>query len=221
MMRVVRVLSCAVMLLVALAARGEAQTSGVMVSDDSRFYAGVTFGATFGHKSSGSVGAEFGAHLTNPIAVFLEVGQMMNVGTESLDQRAQTIANAVGATSSASYEATYFAIGVRVAPDFALKYRPYVALGFGTAKVKAETALAVNGTTVPPESLGVQFGSDLNGSETKPYFTLGGGVLYPFTTRFFADVSYRYGRIFSDTGAIENDQGINTNRIQALVGVKF
>src|SRR5262249_32091741 len=159
---------------------------------------------TFGHKSSGSVGVEAGGQLGGPIGVFIEGGRMMNVGTDDLDARALKIANAVGATASASYKVNYFAVGVRVAPDFALRARPYVVLGGGVASVRAETAFAVNGTTVPPESLGVQIGSDLSGSEKKGYFTIGGGVMYPLMTRFFVDGSYRYGHISAKTDAIEN-----------------
>ena len=218
MMRVVRVVSCALMVALACAAPSAAQTS---TSDDSRVYAGVSFGATFGHKSSGSVGAEVGGMLTGPVGIFLEGGRMMNVGTESLDTRATRIANAVGATASASYKVNYFAVGVRIAPDYALRFRPYFVVGGGLAQVKAETALAVNGTTVPPESLGVQFGSDLNGSEKKGYFTLGGGVFYPIMNRFFVDGSYRDGRVGKKTSEIENDEGINTNRLQLVVGVRF
>jgi opacity protein-like surface antigen len=205
----------------ALAAQSAAQTSTAGMSDDSRFYAGVTFGATFGHKSSGAVGVEAGGQLAGPVGIFVEGGRMMNVGTQSLDDRAATIANAVGATASASYKANYFAVGLRIAPDFALHFRPYLVIGGGLAQVRAETALAVNGTTVPPESLGVQFGSDLNGTEKKGYFTIGGGVLYPITNRFFVDGSYRYGRIGKKTSEIENDEGINTQRLQLGVGVRF
>jgi opacity protein-like surface antigen len=218
MMRLARVVSCVFVCLFAVAVASEAQPPAV---DESRFYAGVTLGATFGHKSSGSVGGEIGGQFSGPIGAFIEFGRLMNVGTEDLDTRALRIANAVGATASASYKVNYFAVGVRVAPDLALRARPYVVLGGGLAQVRAETALAVNGTTVPPENLGVQFGSDLNGTEKKGYFTLGGGVTYPLLTRFFVDGSYRYGRIFPKTDVIENDLGINTNRLQVAVGVKF
>jgi opacity protein-like surface antigen len=218
MMRFARVVSCVLVGLLAVAGRSEAQPPA---GDESRFYAGLTLGATFGHKSSGSVGVEAGGLISGPIGIFLEGGRMMNVGTEDLDARALRIANAVGATASASYKVNYFAVGVRVAPDFALRARPYVVLGFGLAQVRAETALAVNGTTVPPENLGVQFGSDLNGSEKKGYFTIGGGVMYPLMTRFFVDGSYRYGRIGAKTDVIENDKGINTNRLQIVIGAKF
>src|SRR5262249_38117406 len=138
------VVSCVFVALLAVAGRSEAQPPA---GDESRFYAGLTLGATFGHKSSGSVGVEAGGMRGGPIGIFVEGGHMMNVGTEDLDARAQKIANAVGATASASYKVNYFAVGVRVAPDFALRARPYVVLGGGVAKVTSETALAVNGTT--------------------------------------------------------------------------
>src|SRR5262249_11297602 len=64
-------------------------------ADESRFYAGLTLGPTFGHKSSGFVGIEAGATVQGPVAVFVEGGHMGNVGTADLDARAQTIANAV------------------------------------------------------------------------------------------------------------------------------
>src|SRR5262249_50917734 len=69
--------------------------------------------------------------------------------------------------------------------------------------------------------LGVQFGSDLSGTENKGLFMIGAGVTYPFSDRFFADITYRFGRIFSKTSAIENDTGINTQRAQIGLGVKF
>jgi opacity protein-like surface antigen len=219
MMRCAHVAMFVVIGLVAVAARSQAQAP--VGTDSSRFYADVTFGATFGHKSSGSIGGEAGFHVTNPLAIFIEGGRMSNVGTEDLDARALRIANAVGATASTSYKVNYFSVGARVAPELYWPVRPYGLFGFGLAQVRAETALAVNGTTVPPESLGVQFGSDLNGTEKKPFITVGGGFLYTFATRYFADVSYRYGRILPKTSVTENDQGINTNRLQVGVGIKF
>lgn len=219
MKRFARVACVVVALLIIAASNSSAQPP--VGADESRFYAGLTLGPTFGHKSSGFVGIEAGAWVQGPVAVFFEAGHMNNVGTSDLDTRAQTIANAVGATASASYKVNYFAFGVRVSPDLAMKIRPYVSLGGGRAQVKAETALAVGGTTVPPENLGVQFGSDLNGTEGKGYFTFGGGVLYTFAQRYYTDLSYRYGRVGAKTSQIENDKGINTNRLQIGVGVQF
>jgi hypothetical protein len=212
--------SCVAICLLALAARGQAQTQAP--TDTSRLYVEFTGGATLGHKSSGSVGGEIGYQITGPYFVFFEGGHMGNVGTSDLDARAKTIGDAVGATASASLKINYFDAGIRYNPKVMLSmFHPYLALGFGAAPVKVQTSLAVNGTVVPPESLGVQFGSDLGGTETKGFMMIGGGVNYPFAKRYFADGSIRYGRVFAKTSVIENDTGINTLRVQFGIGVRL
>lgn len=218
MMRFARVASFVVIGLVALTVPSQAQTATAM---DSRYYAGVDFGATFGHKSSGFFGAEAGARITGPLAVFVEGGQMRNVGTEDLDQRALKIANAVGATASAAYRLNYVDLGIRFSPSMPWTLHPYLVFGAGIAEVRATTALAVNGTTVPPESLGVQFGNDLNGTARKPFITVGGGVTYPLMKRLYLDGSFRYGRAIANADQGATDTGINTQRLQLGVGVRF
>ncbi|HEV3062516.1 MAG TPA: outer membrane beta-barrel protein [Vicinamibacterales bacterium] len=220
MKRFARVVSCVAVCLLFVSARGQAQTQDP--SDTSRFYVEFTGGATLGHKSSGSVGGEIGYQVTGPYFVFFEGGHMANVGTTDLDARAKTIGDAVGATASASLKINYFDAGIRYNPKVMLSVlHPYLALGFGAAAVKVQTSLAVNGTVVPPESLGVQFGSDLNGTTTKGFMMIGGGVNYPFAKRYFVDGSIRYGRVFARTSAIENDTGINTLRVQFGLGVRL
>lgn len=221
MMRFARAASFVVIGLAALTARGQAQTPAATTSPESRFYAAFDFGATFGHKSSGFFGVEGGAHVRGPFAVFFEAGHMPNVGTEDLDERALLIANAVGATASASYKINYFDGGVRYSPPMPWMVHPYLVFGVGLANVTATTDLAVNGTTVPPETLGVQFGSDLNGTTHKPFITIGGGVTYPFMKRYFVDGSFRYGRAIANAeeGAVE--AGINTQRAQLGIGIRF
>ena len=203
----------------------QAQTSAAG-TDQSLFYADFTAGATFGHKSSGSVGAEGGYHVADDVDVFVEGGRMANVGTQDLDNRASTIANALGATFSASQKVGYFDVGVRYhLPDHWVSrarvrstvLHPYVAFGVGVAHVRNETVLSINGTP----DVNVQYGSDLNGTLNKALVMFGGGVTAPFAKRFLVDVSYRYGRIFAKTGEIENDVGINTNRLQFGFGVRF
>lgn len=218
-MRLARVVSCIVLTLFALAPRAQAQAAPP--DETSRFYAEFTGGATFGHKSSGSIGAEGGYRISGPFLVFFEVGHMFNIGSSDLDARAQTIGDAVGASTNAAQHITYYDGGLR----YNLKHRvkmfdPYLALGFGAASVNTETALIVNGTVVPPESLGVQFGDDLNGTVTKAFITFGGGFNYTFKTKYFADFSLRYGHVLT-SGDIENDTGINTLRAQFGVGMRF
>lgn len=221
MMRVARVVSFVLIGSLALVARSHAQTP-VVGADAYKFFAAFDAAATFGHKSSGAFGGEVGMpHVMGPLGVSFEFGQMKNVGTEDLDARAQLIANAVGATASASYKANYFDVAARYAPTMGWKAQPYVLFGVGIAQVRAETALAVNGNTVPPESLGVQFGTDLNGTVKKPLIVFGGGAMYPLTERVFVDGSFRYGRILPKTSETENDKGINTARAQIGVGFRF
>jgi Outer membrane protein beta-barrel domain len=219
MMRFARVVSCVLFGLLALAARGQAQTPGA--SDTSKFYVEFDTGASLGHKSSGFFGGEAGYRITGPIAVFAEGGHIGTVGTSALDAKAKKIADAVGATSDASYSINYFDAGIRFTPDMVLgAVHPYLAVGFGAASVTAQTTFFVNGAAVPPESLGIQTGSDLDGAETKGFFTFGGGVTYVFGKRYFVDGSFRYGYVMSKS-TIENDSGINTVRASIGVGVTF
>lgn len=216
MMRAARVASMLALVVCAAApARAQGQAA------DQKYFAEFTLGATLGHKSSGSVGAEGGYVLNRDWDAFVEVGRMFNVATSDLDARAQLIANAVGATQSASSKATYVDFGARYKPTTGWPVDPYVAAGIGFAHVRNETVLSVNGNAVPPESLGVQFGNDLNGSANKALLVIGFGVTKAFAQRYLYDLSYRYGRIFPKGGDIENDTGINTQRLQAAVGVRF
>ena len=221
MVRFVRVLSYAVIGLLAVAARVQAQAAPVL--DTSRFYAEFTGGANFGHTSSGTLGAEGGYRIKGPWQVFFEAGHMFTVGSSDLDARAQTIGNAVGATTSASYKISYYDGGVRYNPQILFRnmFEPYLELGFGGATVTAQTTFVVNGTVVPPESLGVQLGEDLSGTVGKGFIMFGGGATYAFATRYFADGSLRYGRVLARTSVIENDTGINTLRLQFGVGIRF
>ena len=223
MMRVARVASFVIVGFLVMAARSQAQTPAPAAST-SKFFAAFDAAATFGHKSSGAFGGEVGMnHIWGPLGASIEGGQMKNVGTEELDARALVIANAVGATASASYRANFFDIAVRYTPTMKMNFKgqPYVLFGAGVAEVRAETALAVNGTTVAPESLGVAFGTDLNGTVRKALIVFGGGVMYPVTNRIFVDGSFRYGRILPKTSETENDTGINTARAQVGVGIVF
>jgi len=221
MMRMVRVVPMLFAITVASAATLRAQTS---TTDETKGYAEFNLGPTFGHKSDLSVGGEGGWEVKRDLDVFFEFGHIGNAASSDLESRANTIANNVGAAANVIAKVNYFDFGVRYrfivnAPNV----RPYVAAGFGGAHVTTQTTFTVNGTTVPPENLGISIGPDLSGSQTVPFFMLGGGFTYAFVTRYFADISYRYGRVFEKTDADGNVQlaGFNTNRLQVGVGIKF
>jgi opacity protein-like surface antigen len=184
--------------------------------------------ATFGHKSSSSAGGELGLRLDERWDLFLEIGRMANITTTATEDRARIIGNAIGATANPIQHATYFDIGARYnvqAIRAALAWHPFVLAGLGIARVRAETTFSRSGATISDSDLanvyGVQLGSDLSGSLTKGLFTLGGGVHRPFKNRYFVEGSYRYGRIFARSGQIEGDKGMNTQRLQVGVGLRF
>ena len=199
---------------------GQAQTAAGSAAEP-RIYVEVAGGASFGNKSDKSVGGEAGVRVATGLDVFLEGGHIGNAATADFDARGQKIANAVGATVSGVQKVNYFDAGLRYHVPVVMAVHPYVALGAGIAQVANSTILSVNGTAVTPESIGVQAGSDLNGTIRKTFIMFGLGADYNFTKPFFVDVSYRFGRILPNTSETENDVAINTSRIQIGVGVRF
>jgi opacity protein-like surface antigen len=195
--------------------------------DSGKFSAAFTVGATLGHKSSSSFGGEVDYKLGTEWEAFVEFGRMRNVASSDTDDRALVVANSIGASvSSVAAKATYFDAGVKyLFLPFKGGYQPYANLGFGAARVSQSVVFGANGAELSESQLldqyGVQLGSDLAGSTTKPLFLLGAGVSRNFLGRYYFDVSYRYGRIFAKTGTIEDDKGINSQRFQVGVGIHF
>ncbi len=211
-----------VMLLFARGVLAQTPAPAAQSSDEETpFYAAVDAAATFGHKSAGAFGGELGYHINKSFDVFLEGGHMTNVGTSELDARAQGLANSLGGSSSASYKVNFFDIGGRYIfqVESRPKVHPYVAVGFGLASVTAQTVITVNGQALGPDQ--ITYGSDLNGTADKFMFMLGGGAHYSFSDRYFADLSYRWGRISPKPDEIPDDTAIVTQRLQIGVGVRF
>jgi len=209
-------------MLIALMVAGRVGTVDAQTTDE-QWYAEFTAAATLGHKSDSSVGGELGYTWTDERQLFFEFGRMGNVATSAVDERAQFIARAIGASASVAQKATYFDAGLKYRLAERGKWRPYGLLGLGLARVKTQSNFSVNGNDVTNQldQFGVQLGSDLSGSVTKFFLTVGVGANVPFGRRYLADLSYRYGRIFGRGGAIEDDAGINTQRVQGGVGIRF
>jgi opacity protein-like surface antigen len=202
-----------------------AQTPGVATDNESRpWYGELAAAATFGHKSSGSVGLEAGYSLSDAWQLFVEVGRMSNVATTDVDQRGQIIANYISGSVSTVQRAAYFDAGVKYSLVPIGMWHPYGVLGLGGASVKTSTAFAVNGVDVTGQLLdvyGVRLGNDLSSTLTKLFLTVGVGATMPFRSRYLVDIGYRYGRIFPKTSVIDQDKAINTQRLQAGIGVRF
>jgi opacity protein-like surface antigen len=220
MMRLVRVVTCFGIFVAAGISSAQAQTAA-----EPRWYGEVTAAATLGHKSDSAFGVEGGGRLTKMLDVFAEGGHMGNVGNQDLEERARKVADFIGGTAgSTAYKLNYFDVGVKYRVPYYLKYHPYVAIGFGVASIKPEVAFSVDGADVTGQldQFGVQLGSDLSESQTRPLFVIGAGAQIDFLKRYFADVTYRYGR----TSQGESDgevviEGLNTQRVQVGFGIRF
>ena len=87
-----------------------------------------------------------------------------------------------------------------------------------------EVTFAVNGNDVTDQlpALGVQLGADLSESHNTFLFVLAFGTHANFGSRYFADLTYRYGR----TAGVSEDnevlvKGLNTQRVQVGAGIRF
>jgi opacity protein-like surface antigen len=219
MMRFARAVTCAVVIVMAGADRSQAQTTS-----EPRWYGEIAAAATLGHKSDKAIAVEVGGRLAGTLDVFVEGGHMGNVGTADLEARAQKIANFIGGTvGSTADKVNFIDVGVRYRVPMTGMWHPYVAFGVGVAKVKPEVTFGVGGADVTGrlEDFGVQLGSDLTDSLNKTFIMAGFGTTVRFASRYFADISYRYGHILAKTSVIENDVAIKTQRVQAGIGIRF
>jgi len=190
-------------------------------ADAGRTYVEINGGATFGTKVSGWIGGEVGFRLSDAFDVFGEGGQMLDNTTNALQNDAQQIAGYLGSATGqpSSYTAkqpiTYFDGGMRYNMRLE-RMVPYIALGVGAARVSHDVHFFVNGTDVTGQlpSYGVALGTDLAGDVTKALVVIGIGTHVGFGERWFADIGYRYGRIFDTTP-------INTSRLLVGAGVTF
>lgn len=199
--------------LICIASVAQAQTAPV-----SRKYVEFAVGPTFGHTSNVSLGVEGGIPLNDSFDVYVEGGRMRNVATSDLDAAATVVAQFIGGTGVAKQSVGYFDAGIRYLVPTTAQFEPYVSLGLGVAKVSRSATFTVAGTDVTSQLLdrfGVQLGGDLLEDETKTLLTFGLGARFNVRKNLIGDVSYRYARIFLA------EEGLNTNRLQFGIGVRF
>jgi opacity protein-like surface antigen len=178
-------------------------------------------GASVSHETSGFVGAQGDLHLTRHVALFVEGGKIWDASTSDLAAGAARIASVMGTTSSVDDHIAYADAGVRLSIPLDVGAEPYIAGGFGAARVRTATTFAGSATTSALGAWTTQIGTDLNGSVTKPMVMAGAGAAIPFSRRVFADLSVRYSRVLAKTSQIANDQAIDLVRLQAGLGVRF
>ena len=195
----------------------------VASAQDDRGYVEGVLQSAFGNVTSQSYGVEAGVTITRRVQVFGEFGAVRDVATASIGTAAQQIAGFLSQTqSNVAYRVkqpvTFGAGGVKFIIPTSGSLRPYVLAGAGIASVKQDVIFTVGGSDVTSAlaaQYGVQLGSDLSGSFTKPMITAGAGLMWPAWQRLVVDVNYRFGRILAE------DEGINVSRAGIGVGVRF
>ena len=201
MKRLVRIVAVMAAGLVATAGAAHAQTA-----DTGKFYAEATASSSFGHTSSGAFGAEIGYRLTKLFGVYLEGGRIKNVASADVEAKAKIIGDALGTTAKVTQAMNYFSAGVTAEFPMGGRFTPRAQVGFGGSGVETKTVFGV-----APGSQ-VLLGGDLTGHYRKSYFTIGVGTHVAIAGQWFADVSYRYGKI-GDYADFESN-AIKINRIQ-------
>lgn len=207
----------------ALSGVASAQTQASAAADADHGYVEAVIQSAFGNVTSQSYGAEGGITVRPNIQVFVEAGMVRDVATSSIGTAAQIIAGFLSQTQAnvafrVKEPVTFGVAGVKFVVPTAGKLRPYVLAGAGMASVTQDVAFTVGGsdvTSVLATQYGVQLGTDLSGSFTKPIIVAGAGAMWPAWQRLVVDLQFRFGRILAEDG------GINVSRAGIGIGVRF
>ena len=217
-----RVFVAVVMGTLALSGVARAQAPAT-APDADRGYVEAVIQSAFGNVTSQSYGAEGGITVRPNIQVFVEAGMVRDVATSSIGTAAQIIAGFLSQTQAnvafrVKEPVTFGVAGIKFVVPTAGKLRPYVLAGAGMASVTQDVAFTVGGSDVTSSlatQYGVQLGTDLSGSFTKPMIVAGAGAMWPAWQRLVVDLQFRFGRILAEDG------GINVSRAGIGVGVRF
>jgi opacity protein-like surface antigen len=215
-----RCLAIGALVTLAFVPRASAQTAP---SDADHGYVEGVVQSAFGNVTSQSYGAELGVTLMPHLQVFAEGGMVGDVATPEIGAAAQAIAGFLSQTQAnvqfrVKQPVAFGAAGLKYVVPTAGPLRPYVMGGGGIARVKQDVTFTVGGSDVTPNlasQFGVQLGTDLSGTFTKPMIVAGAGLTWPAWQRLVVDVQYRYGRIFAE------DNAIAVSRAGIGLGVRF
>jgi len=192
-------------------------------SDADRGYVEGVIQSAFGNVTSQSIGAEIGVTIKPNLQVFVEAGQVRDTATASIGAAAQLMAGFLSQTQSnvafsVKEPVTFGVAGLKYIVPMAGAVRPYVLGGAGIASVKQNVAFTIGGSDVTSSlasQYGVQLGTDLSGSFTKPMIVAGAGAMWSPWQRLIVDLQFRFGRILAEDGAI------NVSRAGVGIGVRF
>lgn len=211
---------CAFLILGMLAFGGLAEAQSGAPAVDRGYVEGVAQSA-FGNITSQSYGIEGGYPVTEQITVFAEFGRVADVTTAGLSDAAALIAGALssvqsGSSYSVAEPVSFLAAGAKYLTPPVGRLQPYVLGGFGLATVKKDVVFNVDNVDVTSrlDDYGIVLGSDLSGSTSSAMFVLGAGATLPIRGRLFADLQFRFNRIFAD-------EPISVGRVGLGLGVRF
>ena len=218
-MRSVVALAMAIM---AWGSAASAQTAPAASAED-RGYVEAVVQSAFGNVTSQSYGVEGGVTVKPNLQVFAEAGMVRDVASTGIGAAAQLIAGFLSQTQAnvafrVKEPVTFGVAGVKYLFPATGSIHPYALAGGGLASVTQDVVFTIGGTDVTSSlstKYGVQLGSDLSGSYTKPMIVAGAGVMWQGWQRLVLDVQFRFGRILAEDG------GVNVSRAGIGVGIRF
>jgi len=193
------------------------------------WYAGGFTGAAAAKKAGGVAGAEAGMRVWRTLDLLAEVGWFQNAvnsGTTAATGPLVAYLQATqGQPASASVKApaTFATIGGRWVFESQRKFRPYVIVAVGGARVNIKSSFSLGGTDITSTlaTKGVTLGQDLTGHSSHVAVTAGGGVLIPLGMvmprlgMWYLDAGYR------STSIATPGQSTNVNRFNVGFGARF
>jgi opacity protein-like surface antigen len=191
-----------------------AQGTGANLKDAGGYVTGLAGFATSTDNTTGDVQLEGGVRIAPHVKLFGDIGRFGNLQGDlqpTLDATTSSLAanQGLAVIGSGSLPATYFTGGLRVEVPTGTRVMPYILGGVGVARLSPTPRFTFSSGTLPDGTtpdVGTDVTSALTqaGTLTVPpassafMITLGGGVQVPVTTRWHADVGYRYSRIAAD-----------------------
>ena len=210
------------MAIMAWGSAASAQTAPAASAED-RGYVEAVVQSAFGNVTSQSYGVEGGVTVKPNLQVFAEAGMVRDVASTGIGAAAQLIAGFLSQTQAnvafrVKEPVTFGVAGVKYLFPATGSIHPYALAGGGLASVTQDVVFTIGGTDVTSSlstKYGVQLGSDLSGSYTKPMIVAGAGVMWQGWQRLVLDVQFRFGRILAEDG------GVNVSRAGIGVGIRF
>jgi len=176
-------------------------------------------GVTFSHEPGGLWGAGVSIRASRHVQVLGEAGRLTNVLPKSMSDDLNSAAETLVANGgspfifTATMPATYGLGTVRITSTPTHSgLAPFVEGGAGFAHVTPNVSAQSAGLDAT-DTLLSSVTTPIIATQTKPMFTVGGGLSIQAGKRSAVDLGYRYGRILTD------DVAVPTNRIYAGVRV--